>query len=685
MVILSSWEISSQEIPQSIYDQLESFLEGQEEEADLTLLMDRLAIAYSNPIDINKITQEDLQELRILSTRQIQDLIAHRDAYGELLMLEELQSIESFSLSDIGLLRYFMAVSDTEKLPISINRMFANSRHEVFIKWGQTVEDKKGFKAEEGESPNYLGDKNKAFFRYRGNYENKLRYGAIIEKDEGEQLFSDTINRGLDYITAHAYLKDHSTLVKDVALGDYTISLGQGLIAHNGFGAGKSAWVTDIKKGGRTLRPYNSVNENGFFRGVATTLRILPHTELTLFGSRVSRDGNIRIDTFNNETPDLFFSSLQTAGTHRTLSEKEDKGVVNMQSYGGSLKYLARRFNIAINHLGTKLDQPLIRTDNAANLFRFAGDKLSNTSVDYSFRYSNLHLFGESAYAGTGGTAHLVGALVGLDRRLSLAALYRDYDADYNSITPNAFGESTLVNNEKGLYLGVELNLNRNWKIRTYADVWRNPWLRTRVSNPAAGKEYLVRIDYYVKRKYSLYLQYFFEQKEENEKIDNLDSTLSLADVPKLNVGRLQTRQRLRLHFGNKVSKSLELRNRFEIAYFNDVNGLSKGYMLYQDVLYKPMASSFSMTARFALFDTDNSDSRIFAYENNLLYEFGIPTYSGRGFRYYFNFRYNVVRNLTAEFRIARTYRNRGNNGSGNEEIDGDTRTELKAQLRYSF
>ena len=210
---------------------------------------------------------------------------------------------------------------------------------------------------------------------------------------------------------------------------------------------------------------------------------------------------------------------------------------------------------------------------------------------------------------------------------MSLAILYRDYDRDYNSITPNAFGESTLVNNEKGLYLGVELNINKNWKIRSYADVWSNPWLRTRVSNPSFGREYLLRIDYSVKRKYSLYLQYFYEQKEENETIDFIDESLPLSEQPKLNVGRLQTRQRLRLHFGNKVSKTLELRNRFEVAHFRDVNGVSVGYLLYQDVLYKPLASSFSMTARFALFDTDNFDSRLFAYENSLLYEFGIPTY----------------------------------------------------------
>ena len=122
-----------------------------------------------------------------------------------------------------------------------------------------------------------------------------------------------------------------------------------------------------------------------------------------------------------------------------------------------------------------------------------------------------------------------------------------------------------------------------------------------------------------------------------------------------------------------------------EYTLFQNINGPSKGYMLYQDVIYKPKNFPVSFTSRFALFDTDDFNSRLFSYENNILYEFGIPTYSGRGFRYYFNFRYRITPRLLAEFRWARTYRNRGNNGSGLEEIDGNTRTDLKAQLKFSF
>ncbi len=669
----------SQELPQSIWDQVESYIEDLDDEVDLSVLFDRLELLYAHPYDINQVSYDELQELRLLSEIQINDLLAHREQFGDLLMIEELQAIPSFNVVDINRIRLFFSVADTKRIPLSIDQMLLRSKQEVFLKWGQTLEDKAGFVSEEGEDPRYLGDKNKLQLRYRGNYEYKLRYGLIIEKDEGEQLFSDTIYKGLDYLTAHVYLKDYSTLFKDIALGDFSISMGQGLIAHNGFGAGKSAWVTDIKRGGRALRPYTSVTENGYHRGIGVTLRPRDRFELTLFGSQVNRDGNLQENTEDPDEPILFFSSLQTSGAHRTIGEKEDKGVAKLTSFGSIIKYLGPNYNIALNHSNSSLSQPIVRSDARYNLFRFSGRHLANTSIDYSWRIRNVHLFGESAYSSDGGTAHLSGALIGLDSKMSLALLYRNYGVGYNSINPNAFGESSLVNNESGFYLGLEFSPSNRWKIRTYADLWRHPWLRARIANPSSGKEYLVRVDYFIKRKLSVYVQYFYEDKLQNLRLDDPGA------ATKLNVGRQQQRHKLRIHFSNKVSKFLELRNRLEFTSFENPNGISKGYLLFQDVLYKPWNSPLSFTARFALFDTDDGNSRLYAYENSILYEFGIPTYSGRGMRYYINLRYKALRNTTLEFRIARTTKDRGNNGSGLEAIDGRTRTDIKAQIRHRF
>ncbi len=674
----------SQDLPQEIWDQVELFLEDREDGVDLSVLFDRYKIYFENPQDINSLAYDDLQDLGLLSDIQISDLLAHREQFGDLLMIEELQSIPSFQTVDIQRIRPFVSVSDPNKLPVSLKDMISNSRHEVFLKWGRILEEQAGYIGDEETPPPYIGDPNRLTLRYRGNYENKLRFGLISEKDDGEQLLSDTINSGLDFLTAHLHLRDYSSLVKDLVIGDYSVSFGQGLISHNGFRAGKSAFVTQVKKGGRVLRPYTSITENGYHRGAGATLAFGDHIEVSSFFSRVRRDGNVIIDTLDFDTPDLFLSSLQTSGQHRTLSEKADKGSLGLSSIGGSLRYVQSNLDISINHLSSLFDTPLVRADNIANRFRFSGDQLHNTSIDFSYRYKNVHLFGESAYASTGGLAHLAGALIGLDKRLSASIIYRDYGVSYNTITPNAFGESSLVNNETGIYLGLELQLTRKWLIRTYADVWRHPWVRSTINNPSGGKEYLLRVDYTIRRKLNAYLQFFHEEKFENLSLS--DEILQQTGLPdRLTVGRPQKRQRLRLHLSNQVTKFLELRNRIEFSRSENINGVTKGVLLFQDVLYKPWSKPYSITGRIAFFDIDDFRSRIFAYENNILYEFGIPSFSGRGIRYYINYRYKITRSLLAEFRWARTIKDQGTQGSGNTFIDGDTRTDLRFQLRYSF
>ena len=133
-------------------------------------------------------------------------------------------------------------------------------------------------------------------------------------------------------MSAYVYAKDYSDKLKDIVIGDYTISMGQGLIANNAFGSGKSAWVTDVKRGGRVIRPYNSVSENAFFRGGALTLKPVDHIECTLFGSYVRKDGNSFIDTSDVENISNGFSSLLTSGNHRTEAEIEDEGAIRQFS-----------------------------------------------------------------------------------------------------------------------------------------------------------------------------------------------------------------------------------------------------------------------------------------------------------------------------------------------------------------
>ena len=47
--------------------------------------------------------------------------------------------------------------------------------------------------------------------------------------------------------------------------------------------------------------------------------------------------------------------------------------------------------------------------------------------------------------------------------------------------------------------------------------------------------------------------------------------------------------------------------------------------------------SGFSASMAVAVFETDDYDTRIYAYEPDLLYHFSLPSYYGRGIHYYIN------------------------------------------------
>ncbi len=170
-------------------------------------------------------------------------------------------------------------------------------------------------------------------------------------------------------------------------------------------------------------------------------------------------------------------------------------------------------------------------------------------------------------------------------------------------------------------------------------------------------------------------LQYRFEEKGRNlsgneTKIDYL--------IP-------NKRHNLRYHFSYKASREWSFRSRVEFSWFKD-NIAERGFVLYQDVIYKPKFIPLSFQTRLAFFDTQGWDSRIYAYENDMLNLFTVPAYYGRGLRYYFNLSYKINKMFTLWLRFSQTYfTDRDVISSGLNQIDGPVRSEIKAQFRMKF
>lgn len=142
-----------------------------------------------------------------------------------------------------------------------------------------------------------------------------------------------------------------------------------------------------------------------------------------------------------------------------------------------------------------------------------------------------------------------------------------------------------------------------------------------------------------------------------------------------------------RLESTIRLNRKITLQNRFELTRYQKGTAAAEyGYLFYQDAAWHPMSSRISANLRLAFFHTPSYNSRIYAYEDDVLHGTGSGIYSGEGIRSYFNLSYNLSRQLKVWGRYAvYLYPGMEQTGSGLEEINGNKKSEIKLQLRYQF
>lgn len=664
----------------SVEEMMERYMESVEEndDIDLNVIREKFEFRLQHQLNLNKCEEDDLRDLEILSEQQVKAFFQYRKELGKFISVYELQAVPYFDLNTIYLLYPFVTVDNYEyDYHLSLLKMLKDSKKSVFLKSKTTVEQKAGYIPDEEGRTKYAGNKLSYYSRLKIRYENRMDIGIIAEKDPGEMFFEGYNKQGFDYYSGHIFLYKYKNWLKELNIGDYTISLGQGLILHNDFGRGKSAFVTKIKKNSsRVVRPYSSVNENLYFRGIAATFKILKNLEFSIFGSSKKIDGNINTELDEFENQRIYASSLQISGFHRLKSEIEGKHSINQKAAGARLYYRAKAGTIAINTVFINQNKPLKRRDKLYNKFKFAGKKLLNLSMDYSYSFKRIFFFGEIARSLNNSYAILQGVQYIPSSRMEIAVLYRNYAKSYHSLNSNSFGETVGTNDEKGLYFGINLNLNHHWSMSFYQDIWHFPWLRYNTGSPGYGNEFFTILRYKQRHKYSFYVQF----KSESKTRDFRDESLAINKTYNRNI------KRLRFHQNFKLNEFWELRNRLEFSQSVLHTNISKGVMIYQDIIFKPLQIPFSFTFRYAMFDTDDYYSGIYAYENDILGESLIPVYFRKGYRTYINLRYRPNTAITAEFRWARWYFPEENSiGSGTEYIDSNHKTGLKMQLKLNF
>ena len=671
----SSFSQTPVTITHTTEQQLESITENnQDVEPEDDAYLQQLQQFSKDPVNLNYADETTLQELHLLTPLQIQQFILYRKLLGNFISVYELQAIPQWTPALLRKIRPYITVSSNAVLLNSFRDRLHNGEHSVLLRVSQVPERSKGYLVKDTLVTNfYAGSPQKILVRYKYVFKNLLQFGILAEKDAGEQFFGGRQKQGFDFYSAHLFLQ-HSGIIRTLALGDFTVNLGQGLTQWQSLAFKKSAEVMSVKREGTILRPYNSGGELNFHRGVGITVS-KRQWQATVFVSYKKIDGNFVTDTLHQQED--FISSLQSSGYHRTAAEAADKGIQRQLAYGGNFSYQYKRLHLGINGISYKFKLPLVKPADLYNKYALNGRSFGNYSFDYNYTYRNLHLFGEAAFTANFDKAFVQGLLVSVSAFADMALVYRSISKTYQSLYTNAFTEATYPNNEKGLYTGITIRPDVFWRIDAYADLYKFPWLKYRVNAPSAGKDYLVQITYKPTKHLEIYSRYRAEFKPININPD----TQVLASVVAL------PRQEWRTQVDYAINPSLTFRGRVDVVWI-DKKGTEagQGFLAAVDLLFDPPLKPYSGNLRLQYFDSDSYNSRLYAYENDVLYNFSIPVFYDKGYRYYINTNYDVNKKLTIWVKWAQTiYTAKTYIGSGLDQITGNHKSEIKLQVRYKF
>lgn len=651
VLILCSLTLSGQTVEQG--DNLE-FIESQKqsEGTDYQQLFEVLTEYKNHPLNLNTADRLKLETLVILNQLQINALVNYREEYGNFTDWQELSRIEGFEPELIEQLKLYCTIGATQVAAKFWTDFKTAGRLEHTIRTSAILKKSAGYQsANNSFFPAFTGNPLKIYTRTRYSLPGKYSLSLLSEKDPGESLFSKTHPVTPDFTTAHLYISPTSRILKQLVIGDYTFSTGSGLAFNPGFGMFKSAQITQVVKPQSGLKPYTSINESNFFRGIACTINI-QKLEMTLLLS------SKRIDaTINQTTGDL--GSTYNTGLHRTTAEQKRRKAAIEKVFGVDLRYRLKNWQ-----LGGTVQSSSIQPSNS----NIKESRNSVIAVNANHQFARGILFSELASNFTGKPAILCGILSSLSLRVAATIILRNYPINFNSPYGGGFSNSGKLENEKGVFLGIDYLLSTRIKVSGYIDQYKYPAPSFYTKFSASQRDGILQWTYTKKRKLMVYIRGRWQLIQRDGKLEVAAKSYHTI------------KSNYRLHSEFSLNKVLSLKNRIETtsSFANPA-----AWLVYQDLVYKPLEKGIHFSGRIAFFRTHGYEDRIYAYENDVLFSYSIPAYFGTGKRYYLMVHGQITRSLDFWVRYSNwIYTNVDFIGSGNDRIPGNKKPQLELQLR---
>ena len=625
--------------------------------------LEELSNRLQEPVNLNSATREQLEQFPFLSDIQIEHLLAYIYIHGQMETIYELQLVEELDRQTIQYLLPFVCIKAINNEPAfrwktMLKDAGRYGKNEVLTRLDIPFYKRKGYEH------TYLGPSVYNSVKYTFRYRDQLYAGGVAEKDAGEPFAALHNRYGYDYYSFYLLLQNCGRL-KSLAVGNYRLSFGQGLVMSTDYLMGKTIYASSFNNRSTGIKRHSSTDEYNYFRGVATTVALTKRLSVSAFYSHRNMDGVVT---------DGEITSVYKTGLHRSRKEADKKNLLTSQLTGGNVSYQQNHIRLGITGVYYVFNRPYEPELTGYSKYNIHGNHFYNLGIDYAYRWRRFSFQGETAI-GKQGWASLNRLQYSPVQDIQFMLIHRFYSYDYWAMYAHSFGEGSTVQNEQGYYVGLETTPFSHWRFFVSFDLFSFPWKKYRINKPSRGTDGLIQATFTPRTNLSMYLKYRYKQKERD--LTGSKGTLTLP------IFHHQLRYRLNYSLNDVFSS----RTTLDYNHFHSQDrAATKGYQVTQMISSQLPWTRLFADVQGSYFCTDDYDSRVYVSEKGLLYTFYIPSFQGRGFRCAVRLRYELNKHWLFITKFGETiYLNRNEIGSGNDLIYGNKKADIQMQLRIKF
>ena len=625
--------------------------------------LEELSNRLQEPVNLNSATREQLEQFPFLSDIQIEHLLAYIYIHGQMETIYELQLVEELDRQTIQYLLPFVCIKAINNEPTfrwktMLKDAGRYGKNEVLTRLDIPFYKRKGYEH------TYLGPSVYNSVKYTFRYRDQLYAGGVAEKDAGEPFAALHNRYGYDYYSFYLLLQNCGRL-KSLAVGNYRLSFGQGLVMSTDYLMGKTIYASSFNNRSAGIKRHSSTDEYNYFRGVATTVALTKRLSVSAFYSHRNMDGVVT---------DGEITSVYKTGLHRSRKEADKKNLLTSQLTGGNVSYQQNHIRLGITGVYYVFNRPYEPELTGYSKYNIHGNHFYNLGIDYAYRWRRFSFQGETAI-GKQGWASLNRLQYSPVQDIQFMLIHRFYSYDYWAMYAHSFGEGSTVQNEQGYYVGLETTPFSHWRFFVSFDLFSFPWKKYRINKPSRGTDRLIQATFTPRTNLSMYLKYRYKQKERD--LTGSKGTLTLP------IFHHQLRYRLNYSLNDVFSS----RTTLDYNHFHSQDrAATKGYQVTQMISSQLPWTRLFADVQGSYFCTDDYDSRVYVSEKGLLYTFYTPSFQGRGFRCAIRLRYELNKHWLFITKFGETiYLNRNEIGSGNDLIYGNKKADIQMQLRIKF